>query len=327
MLAVELILEDGSKIVISTCYRVGTLGIQNCNEIVLALNKLLRKKKLKKFLLIGDFNFSTADWLLNSSTNSTEQRFLEEFLRLGLVQCIASPTHNKGKILDILLSNSENHINNISTISNHEFCKSDHFGITFDVKFKIKRKKPIKIKGFNFKHAKWDRLNEELNSINWSLVLDSQEPDLAWLRFKEILNYHLDLYIPKITVKLNSKPPWFDAECYQKCREKERLYKKYKRTKSMHHELKLVNCRREFKSMISSKMRDNLFESIDSNVITKQFWSYVKSKSMSNRIPEVLKHNNVISSDNHTKANMFNKYFFEQFSSSSTYDFLKRRLV
>ena len=72
MLAVELILEDGSKIVISTCYRVGTLGIQNCNEIVLALNKLLRKKKLKKFLLIGDFNFSTADWLLNSSTNSTE---------------------------------------------------------------------------------------------------------------------------------------------------------------------------------------------------------------------------------------------------------------
>ena len=37
-------------------------------------------------------------------------------------------------------------------------------------------------------------------------------------------------------------------------------------------------------------------------------------------IPEVLKHNNVISSDNLTKANMFNKYFFEQFSSSSTYD-------
>ena len=44
MLAVELILEDGSKIAISTCYHVGTLGIQNCNEIVSALNKLLRKK-------------------------------------------------------------------------------------------------------------------------------------------------------------------------------------------------------------------------------------------------------------------------------------------
>ena len=59
---------------------------------------------------------------------------------------------------------------------------------------------------------------------------------------------------------------------------------------------------------------------MDEVVITKQFWSYVKSKSKSNGIPEVLKQNNVISSDNLTKANMFNKYFFEQFSSSSTYD-------
>ena len=85
MMAVKLILKDGSKTAISTCHRVGTLGIQNCNEIVLALNKLLRKKKLKKFLLIGDFNFSKADWILKLSSNSTEQRFLEEFLRLGLV--------------------------------------------------------------------------------------------------------------------------------------------------------------------------------------------------------------------------------------------------
>ena len=246
--------------------------------------------------------------------------FLGEFLRLGLVQCITSPTHNKGKILDILLTNSENHLSNISIISDQQFCKSDHFGISFDVKFKIERKRPIKIKSFNFKRANWDILNEELKSINWVSVLDSLEPDIAWLRFKDTLNYYLDLYIPKITMGINSKPPWFDVDCYQKCREKERLLKKYKRTKTMHDELKFVKCRREFKSMIRSKMRDNLFQNSDSNAITKQFWSYVKSKSKSSRIPEIVKHNNVISSDNVTKANMFNKYFFEQFSSSSTYD-------
>ena len=37
----------------------------------------------------------------------------------------------------------------------------------------------VKIKGFNLKHAKWGKLNEQSNSINWSLVLDSQEPDLT----------------------------------------------------------------------------------------------------------------------------------------------------
>ena len=184
--------------------------------------------------------------------------FLEEFLRLGLVQCITSPTHNKGKILDILLTNSENHLSNISIISDQQFCKSDRFGISFDVKFKIKRKGTIKIKSFNFKRANWDILNEELKSVNWVSVLDSLEPDIAWLRFKDTLNYYLDVHIPKITIEINSKPPWFDVDCYQKCREKERLFKKYKRTKTMHEELKFVKCRREFKSMIRSKMRDNL---------------------------------------------------------------------
>ena len=158
-----------------------------------------------------------------------------------------------------------------------------------------------------------------MKSINWVSVLDSLEPDIAWLRLKDTLNYYLDLHIPKITIEINSKPPWFDVDCYQKCREKERLFRKYKRTKTMHDELKFVKCRREFKSMIRSKMRDNHFENSDCNAITKQFWSYVKSKSKSSRIPEIVKHNNVISSDNVAKANMFNKYFFEQFSSSSNY--------
>ena len=43
MLAIEIILDDGSKIVISTCYRVGTLGTSNYNEIANVLQKLLRK--------------------------------------------------------------------------------------------------------------------------------------------------------------------------------------------------------------------------------------------------------------------------------------------
>ena len=49
LLAIEMIMNDTSKLVITTCYRVGTLGIRNCNEICNALAKLLRKKRVKKF--------------------------------------------------------------------------------------------------------------------------------------------------------------------------------------------------------------------------------------------------------------------------------------
>ena len=152
------------------------------------------------------------------------------------------------------------------------------------------------------------------------LTLDCLEPDIAWSKFKKILNHFQELHIPKVTSKLKSQPPCFDTECYVKCIEKERQHKKFKNTKSINDELKFVTCRREFKSLVRSKMRDNLYCSRDSNIITKKFWSHVKSKSKSCRIPEVIRNNSSISSDNFVKANMFNKYFFEQFSNTSTYN-------
>ena len=104
---------------------------------------------------------------------------------------------------------------------------------TFSIKLKIERKKPLKVKSFNYKRANSDQLNIDLNNVNWLSCLDYLEPDLAWSKFKNILNHFLEIHVPKITFKHNSQPPWFDAECYTKCREKERLHKKYKRTKSM----------------------------------------------------------------------------------------------
>ena len=45
MLAVQLSLDNGMKYVISTCYRVGTLGMLNHNMVMQALRPTLNKKK------------------------------------------------------------------------------------------------------------------------------------------------------------------------------------------------------------------------------------------------------------------------------------------
>ena len=55
-------------------------------------------------------------------------------------------------------------------------------------------------------------------------------------------------------------------------------------------------------------------------LLLKKFWAHVKSKTKSIRITEVMKLNNNISSNNLVKANIFNKYFFDQFSNYSTYN-------
>ena len=319
-LAVELTLDDKSKVIIATCYRVGTLGIENYRNISDILNFLLRKKRVKKFFLIGDFNLNKANWLLNTSTNSVEQAFLDEFVQAGLLQLINEPTHVKGNILDILLTSSEQFINDITVSNTKVRCKSDHYTIKFRVNVKVARKKAQKIKIFNYKRANWDLINTELENVDWNCIISDRDPDNTWINFKTTLLQLIDLHIPKITIKSNSKPPWFDTECYEKCREKERLHTKFKRTKALNDEIKFTTCRREFKSLMRKKIRDNLYCSDDNNVITKKFWAHTKNTTKSCRIPEVVRYKNDVSSNAITKANMFNSFFFDQFSEQSTYD-------
>ena len=319
-LAIELVLENKNKIIVATCYRVGTLGIDNCREVAKAINTLLRKKRVKKFFLIGDFNLSNADWSNNYSSNGTEQAFIEEFIRAGLIQRINQPTHFRGNTLDILLTNSENTIDNLAILHTSGICKSDHYTISFDIKIKIKRKKPTKIKVFNFKRADWEHLNEDLNDVVWSSVIYSQDPNTAWINFKTTLTRLMNVHIPKITIKNRDKPPWFDAECFEKYREKERLHQKFKRTESMNDEIKFSACRREYKSLMRKKIRDNLYCTEDSDIITKKFWSHVKNTSKNSRIPKIVHYKTSISSKAGVKATMFNNFFCEQFSLPSTYD-------
>ena len=66
-------------------------------------------------------------------------------------------------------------------------------------------------------------------------------------------------------------------------------------------------------------MRANLCDS-NRNTITKKFWSHVKSASKNTRTPETIYLMGKSSSDTKVKADMFNKFFFNQFSEGSNYD-------
>lgn len=49
---------------------------------------------------------------------------------------INQPTHDKGKVLDLLLCNMIGVVENF--LGKNEICSSDHFGITFNAKMKFK---------------------------------------------------------------------------------------------------------------------------------------------------------------------------------------------
>ena len=66
-------------------------------------------------------------------------------------------------------------------------------------------------------------------------------------------------------------------------------------------------------------MRANL-DYYNRNMLTKKFWSHVKSSKNSSRIPEVMSHEGLTANEPLAKANMFNQYFYKQFSEPSCYE-------
>ena len=86
LLAIELILPNKTKIIVTTCYRVGTLGMSNCSKILNILGKLSRKKMLRKFIIVGDFNLNGIDWGSGYTRSSIEREFLNGFADLGLIK-------------------------------------------------------------------------------------------------------------------------------------------------------------------------------------------------------------------------------------------------
>ena len=84
--------------------------------------------------------------------------------------------------------------------------------------------------------------------------------------------------------------------------------------------MKFSNCRRELKHLIKNKMRDNFTTESEPNAINKKFWSYVKSANNSHRIPNSVNYNGCHRTDSAQQADLFNKFFFDQFSDESLYD-------
>jgi len=320
-LSITLSLPNRKKICISSCYRVSTLGDDNFNEIKQMISNISRSKNIVAHYLIGDLNLEAINWESNSSTNRLYSKFLSTFDDLGLDQLISSPTHYRGNILDVLLTDKPYNVKELVVHDRNEFTKSDHFFISFYIKLKVKRIRPQPRTIYNFSKANWEALDNDLKHVDWDNgLLHGMGIEAAWSRFKSILFLLCDKHIPKVKIKSKGSPPWFDSDIHNLCLKKDRYRKLFKATGNPSHNTKYKNCRIEVKHKIMEKMRSNFDDTSNPNSLTKKFWSYVKSSSNTSRIPDIVSCKGRFRSEPIDKANLFNNYFCEQFSRQSHYD-------
>ena len=91
----------------------------------------------KNTILIGDVNLPDINWLDGTST-SRGRRILETTLEEDLAQLVNFPTHVKGNILDLVLTNCPDKV--ISVSDEGRVGKSDHCILNIELELSVVKK-------------------------------------------------------------------------------------------------------------------------------------------------------------------------------------------
>ena len=100
-------------------------------------------------------NLRGIKWPNGDSTCALENKFLNTFNDVGFKQLVNNATHEDGRTLDLILSNSLNDVSNITILNKNAVCSSDRFPMKFNLNVTVKRKKYPKRKIFNLKRLNW----------------------------------------------------------------------------------------------------------------------------------------------------------------------------
>jgi Reverse transcriptase (RNA-dependent DNA polymerase)/Endonuclease-reverse transcriptase len=260
-------------------------------------------------VLLGDFNLPGIDWDSGTARGPGAELVLEACSDKFLEQLVTFPTHLKGNILDLILTNVPELFVDIS--SEGRLGTSDHYIL----KAEMEVGSPVSANQTlvrNWWKADWAAMKAELSAEDWNAV-DQQTATEAWDTFKQRLDALVEKHVPLKPRGRPGRPPWMTRDILRTVRRKRRMWKK-ESGRNVSAEYK--NVEKQVRNMIRHAKR-NLERKLatENNGNSKPFYAYLKSKTKSRMPVGPLKDNNGNAvTDKKKMAEMLNSYFSSVFS-------------
>ena len=153
-------------------------------------------------VLIGDFNYPKIDWD-NLTSDNPSRIFLDKVNEKCLEQMVHFPTHKKGNILDLVLTNNPNIV--LSVEDAGLIGKSDHNMILTELNCSpMKKENTQEIP--NWSKANKNKISEMLLSYNWNQDMQTLNTEESWNLFKQRMDNVVKECVPSTKRRLNNKP-------------------------------------------------------------------------------------------------------------------------
>jgi hypothetical protein len=131
-------------------------------------------------VLIGDINMPDTDWE-TGRVGTKGKSLLETIQEERLHQLISYPTHIKGNVLDLFITNCPHRVLSVEDVG--RLGRSDHCVILMEMECAVKRKvnfQPSK----NWSSANFEGMRRQIEKVNWARRLDNMCTEDAWNAFK-----------------------------------------------------------------------------------------------------------------------------------------------
>ena len=266
-------------------------------------------------ILIGDFNYPDVDWELMSCNLGPGADFIDAVCESYLTQHVEFATHERGNILDLVLSNIPNRVQSVS--EHGKIGNSDHFVICAEIEAAVPAAPP-KRTTWNYAKAKFADMRNELLSKRWNDLM-CNDVNLDWMVFKEIFFECCNKFIPKKSVRESIRPAWLKQDTLRLVRQKRAAWKRYRLSQNQEDFASFKELEKRVKKAVKNS-KHNYERKIAKNAKSnpKQFYAYLNTKKQNRvHLGPIKDESGELQYEDLAKAQILNNHYSKVFTTES----------
>ena len=268
----------------------------------------------KNLLICGDFNLPKIDWsnYISKGDKKMVAPFLSKLSELCYEQHVFGATHNKGNILDLVLSN-KCFVQNVQISPPH---LSDHSLIDVQLNIRHKTSVPCETKVYLYNKADIEKASGIFagyeSTINRGIEQDKPINEVYSLFCEGILDIR-NQCVPTKESRLSSQPLWFTKHLKNALKKQKGCYNKMIKYRTDYYVNRYRTVKRQNKRLIKQAKKSYMSKRLYKPLLSgdsKPFYRHLKqSQENGCDIMPYLTLNDSTAETPETKANMLNSFF------------------
>ena len=302
----RIVLQDNSGLLLCVLYRPPRQGRSSFDFLAEELDNLLQRHGCKNILIVGDLNFHL------------EQQAYENLVSVqGLVNHVTFPTHERGGLLDPVLSDLPEA--NIRCQQLDKVGSSDHHAVLTHIHLPAAREGAVPRTIWMWDKADWPSLRQALHTTDWEALLIGDVEEKTRLLTSTLLALQSQFVPHRMYLTKATDPPWFGIRCRAAADAKYSTWRRYKR-RPTHQNLALhrAACRR---MTATSKWARKHWEEVMKRKLSgpgvgnKTWWALVKERQgilHQDSVPPLTRPDGSTATSSEDKAALLAKIFAEK---------------